>query len=83
MFWGGITGALVSKVAKTIPRELCSQLSKPGTEQQGQRNPHPDPSPTTTSPRRTILPTFLPTLQTGKWVQQVKELALGSKPKTL
>lgn len=45
MFGGEITDALVSKVAKTIPRELCSQLSKPGIEQQGQGNPHTDPSP--------------------------------------
>ena len=84
MFWGEITDALVSKVAKRIPRELCSQLSKPEIEQQGQCNPHTDPRPYNDITMQHHSPHFsshFTDRESG--VQQVKELAPDSKPKSL
>lgn len=70
------------KLLKTIPRELCSQLSKPGIEQQGQCNPHTDPSPYNNFTVQPHSPHFSPLFTDREsGVQQVTELALGSKPK--
>lgn len=80
MFGREITDTLVSRVGKIIPREVCSQLSKPEIKQQDHCNPPTDPSLYSSMTVRCHSPHFT---GRGSEGQQVKGLALGFKSKSV